>query len=95
MENAMPDLKTAEQLPRFLESFENLTAHFDEHFDALGSNDRGDTFLDLALKIISFTTEGQEYPQLRPSERKSHDGGVDLYTAETKDGRSPARRTCR
>ena len=84
---SMPELNIAERLPKFLESFENLTAHFDEHFGALGSNDRGDTFLDLALKVISFTTEGQEFPQLRLSEKKSHDGGVDLYTAETKDGR--------
>ena len=78
---------TAERLPDFLESFENLTAHFDEHFGELGSNDRGDTFLDLALKIVSLTEEGQDFPTLQPSEKKSHDGGVDLFTAETSDGR--------
>jgi hypothetical protein len=83
----MQELNVAERLPRFLESFENLTAHFDEHFGDLGSNARGDTFLDLALKVISLTSEGQEFPPLRPSEKKSHDGGVDLYTAETEDGR--------
>ena len=76
-----------ERLPKFLESFENLTTHFDEHFDELGSNARGDTFLDLAMKVISLTDEGQEFPALRPSKKKSHDGGVDLYTAETADGR--------
>jgi hypothetical protein len=75
------------RLPRFLESFENLTSHFDEHFGELGSNERGDTFLDLAMKVISLTPEGQEFPPLRPSKKKSHDGGVDLYTAETADGR--------
>src|ERR1035437_228255 len=83
----MLEREIAERLPKFLESFEDLTGHFDEHFGELGSNDRGDTFLDLALKVISLTNEGQEFPQLRPSERKSHDGGVDLYTAETEDGR--------
>jgi len=75
------------RLPKFLESFENLTTHFDEHFGELGSNARGDTFLDLAMKVISLTNEGQEFPPLRPSEKKSHDGGVDLCTAETADGR--------
>src|SRR5258708_28646482 len=83
----MQDPNITQRLPRFLESFENLTSHFDEHFGDLGSNARGDTFLDLALKVISLTNEGQEFPQLRPSEKKSHDGGVDLYTAETEDGR--------
>jgi hypothetical protein len=75
------------RLPKFLESFENLTSHFDEHFGELGSNDRGDTFLDLAMKVISLTNEGQDFPALRPSEKKSHDRGVDLYSAEAADSR--------
>jgi AIPR protein len=77
----------SDRLPRFLESFENLTAHFDEHFDELGSNARGDTFLDLALKVISLTNEGQDFPPLLLSAKKSHDGGVDMYTTATKDAR--------
>jgi hypothetical protein len=75
------------RLPKFLESFENLTSHFDEHFGELGSNARGNTFLDLAMKLISLTSESQDFPPLRPAEKKSHDGGVDIYTAETADGR--------
>src|SRR5271157_4172194 len=84
---SVPEDDVPGRLPKFLESFENLTSHFDEHFGELGSNERGDTFLDLAMKVISLTSEGQEFPALRPSEKKSHDGGVDLYTAETADGR--------
>ena len=83
----MFDQEIPGRLPKFLESFENLTSHFDEHFGELGSNGRGDTFLDLAMKVISLTDEGQEFPALRQSEKKSCDGGVDLYTAETSDGR--------
>lgn len=83
----MLEQELAERLPDFLESFEDLTTHFDEHFGELRSNERGDTFLDLALKVISLTEEGQDFPPLRASEKKSHDGGVDLYTAETSDGR--------
>jgi len=83
----MPEQGNTERLPKFLESFENLTSHFDEHFGDLGSNARGDTFLDLALKVISLTNKGQEFPPLRASAKKSHDGGVDLYTAATDDGR--------
>ncbi|MHB9074804.1 MAG: AIPR family protein [Desulfobaccales bacterium] len=83
----MPEQNISDRLPVFLESFENLTAHFDEHFGPLGSNERGDTFLELSLKVITLTDEGQEFPPLRPSEKKTHDRGVDLYTAETVDGR--------
>ena len=75
------------RIPNFLESLENLAAHFDEHFGELGSNERGDTFLDLALKVVSLTAEGQDFPELQPSESKSHDDGVDLHTATTLDGR--------
>jgi hypothetical protein len=78
---------STERLPNFLESFENLTTHFDEHFGDLGSNERGDTFLDLALKVISLTEEGQDFPALQLSAKKSYDGGVDLFTSETSDGR--------
>lgn len=83
----MSEQSATGRLPDFLESFENLTTHFDEHFGELGSNERGDTFLDLALKVISLTEESQDFPLLRPSEKKSHDGGVDLFTAVTADGR--------
>jgi hypothetical protein len=84
---ATPEYDSTRRLPTFLESFENLIGHFDEHFGELGSNARGDTFLDLANKVISLTDEGQEFPPLQENEKKSHDGGVDLYTAETADGR--------
>jgi hypothetical protein len=74
-------------LPEFLQSFENLTAHFEEHFGELGSNERGDTFLGLAEKLIPLTEECQGFPRPEVREKKSHDGGVDLLTAETDDGR--------
>lgn len=74
-------------VPSFLQSFENLTGHFDEHFGPLGSNPRGDTFLALAEKIIPLMDEFSDFPQPKPSAKKSHDGGVDLLTSEPRDGR--------
>lgn len=76
-----------EDLPAFLRSFEDLMGHFDEHFGELGSNDRGDTFLALAEKLLPLMDEFSEFPPPAPNERKSHDGGVDLLTAEARDGR--------
>jgi len=83
----MPEQSASARLPGFLTSFEDLTTHFDEHFGELGSSERGDTFLDLALKVIGLAEESQDFGPLRPSEKKSHDRGVDLYTATTSDGR--------
>lgn len=75
-------------LPTFLRSFEDLTAHFDEHFGALGSNDRGDTFLALAEQLIPLADESSAFPPPIPSPKKTHDGGVDLLTVQTSDGRA-------
>lgn len=83
----MTDDLERDDLPAFLKSFEDLTGHFDEHFGPLGSNDRGDTFLALAEKLLTLMDEFSDFPPPTPNERKSHDEGVDLLTAETRDGR--------
>jgi len=76
-----------EGLPYFLQSFENLTSHFDEHFGDLGSNARGDTFLNLAEKLIPLLDDFIDFPPPVPNDRKSHDQGVDLLTTEPVDGK--------
>ncbi len=73
-------------LPGFLSSFENLSIHFDEHFGDLGSNERGDNFLSLAEKIIPLHEKFTNFPLPTLSEKKTHDGGVDLLTSENDDG---------
>jgi hypothetical protein len=82
----MTETVSNQGLPEFLRSFEELTAHFDEHFDNLGSNDRGETFLELARKIIPLTEEGSTFPAPEPSPKKSHDGGIDLLSTENAEG---------
>lgn len=74
-------------LPHFLLSFENLTAHFDEHFGDLGSNERGDTFLNLAEKLVPLFDEFSEFPPPVANSKKTHDQGVDLLTSEPVDGK--------
>ncbi len=75
------------RLPSFLETFDNLTAHFDEHFGDLGSNERGESFLNLVQKLLPLSEEFSAFPVLLPSPRKSHDQGVDLLTSESRDNR--------
>ena len=84
---AATDTFERDDMPIFLKSYENLLGHFDEHFGDLGSNDRGDNFLNLAAKLIPLTEEFSEFPPPSPSEHKSHNGGVDLLTPEIGDGR--------
>jgi hypothetical protein len=74
-------------LPYFLESFENLIAHFDEHFGDLGSNERGDSFLHVAEKLVPLLEEFAAFPPPVPNVKKSHDQGIDLLTSEPVDGK--------
>lgn len=74
-------------LPDFLRSFEDLTAHFDEHFGNLGSNERGDSFFNLSEKIIPLVDDFSGFPAPTISEKKSYDDGVDILTSESSDGR--------
>lgn len=73
------------QLPAFLQSFENLSAHFEEHFDDLSNPDRGERFVDFVLRLVPLTDEGGSFSGLVRSEKVSHDDGVDLLTG-TNDG---------
>jgi hypothetical protein len=68
-------------LPPFLDSFQSLSGHFDQHFESLDSNKRGDKFLALVRRLVPLTDEGREFGEPEVSERKSHDDGVDLFTA--------------
>jgi hypothetical protein len=72
-------------LPYFLQSWPNLLQHFDEHFPE-GSNEKGDTFLVLAQRVIPATEQGRNFPKPELSEKKSHDGGVDLFSTENEAG---------
>lgn len=79
------DMTEPANLPYFLQSWDNLLQHFDEHFPEDG-NGRGDTFLVLAQRLIPITEVGRGFPPPALSEKKSHDGGVDLLTAENDRG---------
>jgi hypothetical protein len=74
-----------ENLPYFLRSWDNLFQHFDEHFPE-GSNERGDAFLTLAQRLIPVTEVGRNFPSPEISEKKSHDKGVDIFTATNDAG---------
>ena len=72
-------------LPYFLESLENLLGHFDEHF-AEGATQRGDHFVQFVKALVPATEIGAAFPAPEISEKKSHDHGVDLLTAENDAG---------
>jgi hypothetical protein len=73
-------------LPPFLRSFEDLIGHFDQHFEPLNSSQRGDAFLGFCLKLVPFTEVGRRFTNLRASEKKSHDHGVDLISDPNEEG---------
>jgi hypothetical protein len=73
-------------LPYFLQSFDNLKAHFEEHFEPLTSQERGRQFLAFAQRVIPLTDEGSRFTSPEPAPKETHDGGVDLLTAENDAG---------
>lgn len=68
-------------LPTFLQSFENLSAHFEEHFSDLEGMRRGARFLQFAERLILLTDEARNFEQLTQSPKGTYDDGVDLLTA--------------
>ncbi len=79
-------MSTSQTLPWFLQSFENLTTHFEEHFSDLNGNDRGERFVQFACKLMSLVAEGQDFTAIRVADKKTHDGGVDILSDENERG---------
>src|SRR4051812_47871018 len=77
--------KQNDALPYFLQSYENLLNHFDQHLPE-GSTAKGTTFAELVRRVIPHTEFGSRFPEPRLTEKKSHDGGVDVFTSENDDG---------
>lgn len=69
--------------PYFLQNYSNLQNHFQEQFEELTPNDRGNIFADFVEKLIPYTKFGRDFEQPE-QQKKSRDGGVDLI-AEGKD----------
>ncbi len=76
----------ATELPSFLTSHTNLLAHFDEHLADRSSKDKGDTFLNVALKIVPLTKTGSSFSDINVSEKQTHDDGVDIISGVNNDG---------
>ena len=72
-------------LPYFLQSYENLLNHFDQHLPE-GTTAKGTTFAELVRRVIPHTEFGSRFPEPRLTEKKSHDGGVDVFTSENDAG---------
>lgn len=82
----MPSHLSDQQLPGFLQSFENFQSHLEEHFGDLGSSQRGDTFLNLALKVLPLSDGGMSFSAFEANEKKSHDQGVDIISGVNESG---------
>ncbi|CAO3420746.1 AIPR family protein [Azospirillum doebereinerae] len=79
-------IHNSEELPKFLQSYNNLRDHFEEHFEKSTSNERGDRFVDFVQKLIPFTEVGKDFPDIKISSKKSHDKGIDLFSASNENG---------
>jgi hypothetical protein len=68
------------EFPHFLSSFANLQTHLDQQFGELGNNEKGDTFLDMAMRIIPLYEKTKGFKSLNPISKMSHDKGIDIIS---------------
>jgi hypothetical protein len=69
-------------LPWFLQSFENMTQHFEEQFRELEGVERGGRFVQFACKLLPLLESLRDFPNIQLAEKQSHDGGVDILSNE-------------
>lgn len=75
-------------IPDFLTSYDALSSHFSEHFEAFDGNERGDAFLNFAFKFLKLSDIGRSFPLLRMNNKVSWDGGVDIFSSSDDSGRN-------
>lgn len=74
------------EVPVFLSSFKEFLSHIDAQFGDKGSNDKGDSFLEIAKAIIPLTDAGRGFDDIQTSNKKTHDGGIDILTSTNSAG---------
>ena len=71
--------------PDYLDSYGDLSNYFQSQFDHLLPIDRGRKFMNLVIRLFPLSKIGESYFNPVPSEKESHDKGID-GTAEHKEG---------
>jgi hypothetical protein len=74
------------ELPEFLRTYSDFLSHLDEHFDDLDNQGRGNVFLGFALRLLPLIDEWAGFELPTPSEKKTHDGGVDFSAKNNATG---------
>lgn len=70
------------QLPEFLQSYEDLNSYIRDTFDTLDNTSKGRSFAQFVSKIIPISTLGDQYTEFEMG-KDSKDGGVDLTSIST------------
>ncbi|HEX8502640.1 MAG TPA: AIPR family protein [Pyrinomonadaceae bacterium] len=68
--------------PSYLENYGSLLSHLENQFNTLlpheKSEEKGDRFVEFALRIVPHLDLGQRFDRPKKNKRKTHDKGVDL-----------------
>jgi hypothetical protein len=84
----MSDLFTSQSYPPFLESYGALLSHLENQFAGLSpqdkSDEKGDRFVEFALRLIPHLDISARFERPQPNKKKTHDKGVDI-TAEGRE----------
>jgi hypothetical protein len=77
----------AERFPDHLQTIEALNQHFRAHLEGLTSTEKGTKFSHFVQRLVPQTDFGDSFKEPVPSEKKSHDEGVDLIAEGNEDNR--------
>ena len=74
--------QSSNQLPEFLQSYEDLNNYIRDTFDPLDNTNKGRSFAQFVSKIIPISKLGDQYTEVEMGQ-DSKDGGVDLTSTST------------
>lgn len=74
------------EFPQYLQSLSDFTAYLTDQFESLPSTQRGERFAEAIALILPHLNETEAFFGWQISEKKSHDGGVDIKSDKRPDG---------
>ena len=74
------------EYPTYLQNLSDFEAYLSDHFQALNTVVRGQRFAEAMLLILPYIPGPDKFPRYYLNSKKSHDGGVDIFSEELADG---------
>ena len=74
------------EYPTYLQNLSDFEAYLADHFQSLNTVIRGQRFAEVILLILPHIPGTEKFPRYRLNPKKSHDGGIDIFSDNLTDG---------